>query len=215
MVLKCIVIAVIAYLLGSVNSSVIISKRMAAGDIRNANSGNAGATNMARTYGKGLGILTFVCDVFKVLLAAGIAYIIIGKGQFQPNSYLYLSLAGLCCVLGHLYPCYFAFKGGKGVSACTGMVLVIDWRIALILLAVFALVVLAFRYISLGSVVIASVYPVITFFMFKNGSLSLAETVWQNRWIAAGIALIFTVIVLVKHIPNIKRIIAGTENKIG
>ncbi len=215
MVLKCVVIAVIAYLLGSVNSSVIISKRMAAGDIRTANSGNAWDTNMARTYGKGLGILTFVCDVLKVLLAAGIAYIIIGKAEFQPNSYLYLSLAGLCCVLGHLYPCYFAFKGGKGVSACTGMVLVIDWRIALILLAVFAIVVLVFRYISLGSVVIASVYPVLTFFMFKSESLSLAETVWQNRWMAAGIALVFTVIVLVKHISNIKRIIEGTENKIG
>ncbi len=215
MILKCIVIAVIAYLLGSVNSSVIISKRMAAGDIRTANSGNAGATNMARTYGKGLGILTFCCDVLKVLAAAGIAFIIIGRAQFQPNSYLYLSLAGLCCVLGHLYPCYFAFKGGKGVSVCTGMVFVIDWRIALILLAVFAIVVLVFRYISLGSVVIATVYPVITFFMFRGESLSLAETVGQNRWIAAGIAIIFTIIVLVKHIPNIKRIIAGTENKIG
>ncbi|MCD7722555.1 MAG: glycerol-3-phosphate 1-O-acyltransferase PlsY [Clostridiales bacterium] len=212
--LKCVAVAVISYLLGSVNASIIISKKFQAKDIRESNSGNAGATNMLRTYGKKYGAITFLCDVIKIFLAAAIAFALIGKDAFYDNSYLFLSIAGLFCVLGHLYPCFFGFKGGKGVAVCTGMVFMIDWRVALVLFAVFLIVVFVSKYISLGSVIIALLYPVLTVIMFKENSLTLAATVSQNRWLAGAIALVFTAIVLIKHIPNIKRIINKTESKI-
>lgn len=211
--LKCTAVAVISYLLGSANASIILSRKFREKDIRESNSGNAGATNMLRTYGKKYGVITFVLDVLKIFLAAFIARLIIG-GEFQNNSYLFLSIAGLFCVFGHLYPCFFGFKGGKGVAVCAGMVFMIDWRVALILLVLFAVVVLASKYISLGSIIIAVFYPVLTVILFKDSSLTLAATSAQNRWLAGGIALIFTVIVLIKHIPNMKRIAAKTESKI-
>lgn len=214
MVLKVAIIILISYLLGSLNFSIIVSRKCVHKDIRESGSHNAGATNMLRTNGKKYAVLTFLGDVLKLFVAVLITYLIIGQKDFSSNAYLFKSIAGLSCVIGHMYPCFFSFRGGKGVSVCAGMVAAIDWRIALILVVVFALVVLISKYVSLGSIIIALCYPILTYIMFKPESITFGETIISERWIATLIALVFTLIVVIKHSSNIKRLFNGTESKI-
>lgn len=212
LVIKYILIAVIAYLLGSLNFSIILSEVVKKKDIRDSGSGNAGATNMLRTYGKKAAVGTMIGDILKVALGIIIAFAILDvpmKYIFSNPAdaaeiqrvMLYKEFAGLFCVLGHIFPLYFKFKGGKGVAACTGMVIIVDWRIALILFVIFIGVILISKWISLGSIVIALLYPVLIFAFYKN-------------FILAAVALLFTAIVIVAHRENIKRLAKGTENKI-
>lgn len=211
-IIKYILIAVIAYLLGSLNFSIILSEVVKKKDIRDSGSGNAGATNMLRTYGKKAAVGTMIGDILKVALGIIIAFAILDvpmKYIFSNPAdaaeiqrvMLYKEFAGLFCVLGHIFPLYFKFKGGKGVAACTGMVIIVDWRIALILFVIFIGVILISKWISLGSIVIALLYPVLIFAFYKN-------------FILAAVALLFTAIVIVAHRENIKRLAKGTENKI-
>lgn len=212
LIIKYILIAVIAYLLGSLNFSIILSEVVKKKDIRDSGSGNAGATNMLRTYGKKAAVGTMIGDILKVALGIIIAFAILDvpmKYIFSSPAdaaeiqrvMLYKEFAGLFCVLGHIFPLYFKFKGGKGVAACTGMVIIVDWRIALILFVIFIGVILISKWISLGSIVIALLYPVFIFAFYKN-------------FILAAVALLFTAIVIVAHRENIKRLAKGTENKI-
>lgn len=212
LIIKYILIAVIAYLLGSLNFSIILSEVVKKKDIRKSGSGNAGATNMLRTYGKKAAVGTMIGDILKVALGIIIAFAILDvpmKYIFSNPAdaaeiqrvMLYKEFAGLFCVLGHIFPLYFKFKGGKGVAACTGMVIIVDWRIALILFVIFIGVILISKWISLGSIVIALLYPVLIFAFYKN-------------FILAAVALLFTAIVIVAHRENIKRLAKGTENKI-
>lgn len=212
LIIKYILIAVIAYLLGSLNFSIILSEVVKKKDIRDSGSGNAGATNMLRTYGKKAAVGTMIGDILKVALGIIIAFAILDvpmKYIFSNHAdaaeiqrvMLYKEFAGLFCVLGHIFPLYFKFKGGKGVAACTGMVIIVDWRIALILFVIFIGVILISKWISLGSIVIALLYPVLIFAFYKN-------------FILAAVALLFTAIVIVAHRENIKRLAKGTENKI-
>lgn len=212
LIIKYISIAVIAYLLGSLNFSIILSEVVKKKDIRDSGSGNAGATNMLRTYGKKAAVGTMIGDILKVALGIIIAFAILDvpmKYIFSNPAdaaeiqrvMLYKEFAGLFCVLGHIFPLYFKFKGGKGVAACTGMVIIVDWRIALILFVIFIGVILISKWISLGSIVIALLYPVLIFAFYKN-------------FILAAVALLFTAIVIVAHRENIKRLAKGTENKI-
>jgi len=203
-------IAVLSYLLGSLNFGVILSNKMAKDDIRSHGSGNAGTTNMLRNYGKKLAILTILGDMAKVAAAILIAYLLFkGTGVYNDisNSFsmntdiLIKSYAGFFCVLGHIFPCYFKFKGGKGVATSGGMVFIIDWRIALILLAVFIIIVAVTKYVSLGSIVMALLYPLLIFLFHHNTIITV-------------IAGIFTVIVIVAHKDNIIKLCNGTENKI-
>lgn len=209
-ILRFILVAVISYLLGSCNFGIILSKSMKKDDVRNSGSGNAGTTNMMRTYGKFWGALTIAGDIFKVVLAIWLAFRIISVEELKTlldpvsnNCQIVLkSFAGLLAVIGHIFPCYFRFKGGKGVATSGGMVIVIDWRIALILLAIFALTILLTKYVSLGSILMAIFYPVFIGIFYKDVILVL-------------IALVFTLIVVVAHRENIKRLINHTENNIG
>lgn len=114
---------------------------------------------------------------------------------------LYKEFSGFFCVLGHIFPAFFKFKGGKGVAACTGMVIMVDWRIALILFVIFVIVIALSKWISLGSIVIALFYPILIYAFYRNLLL-------------CAIALLFTLIVIIAHRENIKRLIKGTENKI-
>lgn len=210
-VTKYLLIAVISYLLGSLNFSIILSKFVAKKDIREEGSGNAGATNMLRTYGKHFAIMTMIGDMLKVALAILIAFLILGA----PLEYFfkiaenkeaaitminYKEFAGFFCVLGHIFPLYFKFKGGKGVAACTGMVILVDWRIALILFIIFVITILVSKMISLGSIIIAVLYPVLIAVFYKELVLIL-------------IAVLFAAIVIIAHRKNIKRILNGTENR--
>ena len=212
LILNCILIGVVSYLLGSLNFSIILSEVVKKKDIRKSGSGNAGATNMMRTYGIKAAVGTMLGDIFKVAIGILVAFAILGV----PTKYiftnpadaaeiqrvmLYKEFVGLFCVLGHIFPLYFKFKGGKGVAACTGMVIIVDWRIALILFVIFVSVILISKWISLGSIIIAILYPVLIFVFYKN-------------WILSLVALLFTAIVIIAHRENIKRLIKGEENKI-
>lgn len=218
MIWKLVLAAAISYLLGSVNFSIILSRQVAHRDIREGGSGNAGATNMYRTHGKFAGFATMFGDIIKVLVAITIARLIIGSAVFDAYPYLMKYFSGFFCVVGHIFPIFFKFKGGKGVATCAGMILLLDWRIWLIELAIFVILVGATKMVSLGSVVMAVVYPFLTYFFYTPTTAALATQLDiirpYERYILTAIALVFSIIVLVKHRANIKRIFAGSENKI-
>ncbi len=220
--------AVISYLIGSLNTSIIMSRVLKKDDIRQSGSGNAGATNMVRTYGKVYGVLTFVLDFLKVLLAYLIVWLIFSRVDaaiFEQHTYFFKVTVGFFCFIGHIFPCFFGFRGGKGITVCAGMICLLDWRLFLLGAALFFALVFITKYISLSSVVFAVVYPICTFFLFdKEFSFLHHYIVNKNsfgaqemplRLVATGIAVLFSVIVLLKHKDNIKRLLKGEENKIG
>lgn len=208
-----ILIAVVSYLLGSLNFGVILSNHVKKDDVRNHGSGNAGTTNMLRNYGKGIALMTIIGDMLKVFIAIAVAFLIVrytpallaSTGEISLQSLdanmFIKSLAGFFCVLGHIFPCYFRFKGGKGVATAGGMVFAIDWRIALILLAVFIIIVAVTKYVSLGSIIMAILYPVFIYIFHRSIVLTV-------------IAAVFTVVVIAAHKENIKKLIHHTESKI-
>ena len=129
--LAYICIGIIAYLIGSVNFSVIISKRVAGFDVREKGSGNAGTTNMLRSVGKGAAAITLICDILKGVVAIGIAMLL---GSIIPNvdKALLVQIAGIFVIIGHTFPVFFKFKGGKGIATSLGILLMINWQIGLI-----------------------------------------------------------------------------------
>ena len=159
-----IVIAIIAYLIGSISFSVIISKKMAGFDVREKGSGNAGSTNVLRSVGKKAAAITLVCDILKGVVAILIA-VILGNIVKELNGALLVQVASIAVVIGHTFPIFFGFKGGKGVATSLGVLLLINWQIGLICL-VFALVIMALtRMVSAGSVLAAILFPVLTLFI--------------------------------------------------
>ena len=204
-----VIMAIIAYLIGSVNFSVIFSKKFAGFDVREKGSGNAGSTNMLRSVGKKAAALTLVCDVLKGVVAIVIA-IIVGNIIQDSNKELLLQIAGIAVVLGHTFPIFFQFKGGKGVATSLGILLMSNWQIGLICL-VFALVLMALtRMVSLGSCAAAVLFPVLTLFINDHYTV-LTEGKQGSTYLVYSI--IMAVIVLFNHRSNIKRILNGTENK--
>ena len=220
--------AVISYLIGSLNSSIIMSRLLKKDDIRESGSGNAGATNMVRTYGRAYGVLAFVLDFIKVILAyliIRLIFINVDADIFLKYEYFFKVVSGFFCFIGHIYPCFFGFRGGKGITVCAAMICTLDWRLFIIGATLFFAVVFITKYISFSSIAFAVVYPICTFFLFdKEFSIIHHYIVQKNtfgaeemkyRIIAVIIAVIFSVIVLIKHRENIKRLLKGEENKIG
>ena len=205
-----IIMAIIAYCIGSINFSVIFSKKFAGFDVREKGSGNAGTTNMLRSVGKKAAALTLVCDVLKGVVAIVIS-IILGNIIKDINRELLLQVAGVAVVLGHTFPVFFQFKGGKGVATSLGILLMSNWQIGLICL-VFAIVLMALtRMVSLGSCAAAVLFPVLTLFINDHYTI-LTEGKQGNVYLIYSIIL--AVIVLYNHRSNIKRILNGTENKL-
>ena len=205
-----IIIAIISYLIGSVNFSVILSKKIAGFDVREKGSGNAGSTNMLRSVGKGAAALTLICDILKGVVAIGIA-ILIGNMVQDSNKELLLQIAGIMVIVGHTYPVFFGFKGGKGVATSLGVLLLSNWQIGLICL-VFALVMMALtRMVSLGSCTAAVLFPVLTLFINQHYTV-LTEGKSGNVYFIYSVIL--AAIVLFNHRENIKRIYDGTENRL-
>lgn len=205
-----IAMAIIAYLIGSVNFSVIISKKMAGFDVREKGSGNAGSTNVLRTVGKKAAVLTLICDILKGVISILIA-IFIGSIVKDVNKELLVQIAGIAVVLGHTFPIFFGFKGGKGVATSLGVILMSNWQIGLICL-VFALVLMALtRMVSLGSCGAAVLFPVLTLFMNENYTVLTDGKSGKTYFIYS---IILAIIVLYNHRSNIKRILDGTENKL-
>lgn len=205
-----IIVGIIAYLIGSINFSIIISKKIAGFDVREKGSGNAGTTNMLRSVGKKAAVITLLCDILKGIVAVLIA-IIIGAIVKNLDRELLLQIAGIAVVLGHTFPIFFQFKGGKGVATSLGILLITNWQIGLICL-VFALVLIFLtRMVSLGSCIAAILFPVLTVFINTNYTI-LTEGKSGKTYLVYSVIL--AVIVLYNHRENIKRIYAGTENRI-
>lgn len=184
----------VPYFLGSINFGIIISKLFHGEDIREYGSGNAGMTNMLRTYGKRDAAITLLGDALKAVVAVILGRILFGiSGGY---------VAGLTCILGHAFPCYYKFKGGKGVVVTAATIAVIDWRIFLVLLGIFLLVVAMSKYISLGSVCGMLVFP-------------LLVQVWDRGLnINVLLSCLISALVIFLHRGNIKRIYNGTESKL-
>ncbi len=201
-----IIVVIIAYLLGSISFSVIISKKLAGFDVREKGSGNAGATNMLRSVGVKGAVLTLIGDCLKGVIAILVA-VIVGKIAKNADKALLVQLAGIAVVLGHTFPIFFNFKGGKGVATALGVVLVTNWQIGLICL-VFALVLMALsRMVSLGSVGACVLFPVLVLFIKSNYIVTEGSSYLIY-------SIILAVIVAFNHRSNIKRLLTGTENKI-
>lgn len=205
-----ILIAIIAYCIGSINFSVIFSKKFAGFDVREKGSGNAGTTNMLRSVGKKAAAITLVCDILKGVVAIGIA-ILAGNIFSNLDRELLVQIAGVAVVLGHTFPIFFQFKGGKGVATSLGILLMTNWQIGLICL-VFALVLMALtRMVSVGSCAAAILFPILTLFINTNYTV-LTEGKSGSTYFVYSVIL--AVIVLYNHRSNIKRLLSGTENKI-
>ena len=189
-ILKLLLIAVGSYLLGSASLSIFLSKHMFGGDVRAHGSGNAGATNMARVYGMMAGALTLAADMAKAAVSMIGGYLLLGD--------LGLSVGGACCILGHCFPVFHQFKGGKGVSVGGILALLLDWRVGLLVIGCFLLGALLSKKVSLGSVCGAVACGV--------GSLLLVSSVPR-----VVLGLFAMVVVVARHKENIGRLIKGTE----
>ena len=205
-----IIVGIIAYLIGSINFSVLISKKMAGFDVREKGSGNAGTTNMLRSVGKKAAVITLVCDILKGVVSIVIA-IIVGNIAKNLDRELLLQIAGIAVVLGHTFPVFFGFKGGKGVATSLGVLLMSNWQVGLICL-VFAVVLMALtRMVSLGSCAAAVLFPVLTLFINQHYTVL---TDGKSGRVYFIYSVILAIIVLYNHRSNIKRILNGTENKL-
>ena len=202
-----IVIGIIAYLIGSINFSIIISRKMAGFDVRQKGSGNAGTTNVLRSVGKKAALITLVCDILKGVVAILIA-VIVGKIIKNIDSAMLVQIAGLLVVIGHAFPIFFEFKGGKGVATSLGVILMTNWQIGLICLIFALVIIIATRMVSMGAIGAAILFPILT--LFIDGHFIVQ---------ASGIkyfiySLLVTLLVIFLHRENIKRIMNGNENKL-
>lgn len=179
--------------------------------MRQKGSGNAGSTNVLRTAGKKPAILTLICDILKGVIAIFIAYLIGRIFNFDiQSSAMLVQIAGICVVIGHTFPVFFGFKGGKGVATALGVLLVTNWQIGLICL-VFALVLMALtRIVALGSIAAAILFPVLCFFITNNYLVGDSST--RMSYLVFGI--IMAVIVIFNHRSNIQRMASGKENRL-
>jgi len=206
----CILIAIIAYLIGSINFSVILSKKMAGFDVRQKGSGNAGTTNMLRSVGKKAAAITLICDILKGVVSIGIA-ILVGYLFNAQNKSILVQIAAIAVVIGHTFPIFFGFKGGKGVATSLGVLIMTNWQIGLICLAIAIIIMAITKMVSLGSCMAAIAFPLLTYF---------AANIFENAYIVKEgssyfvYSIILAVIVLFNHRSNIKRILNGTENKL-
>ena len=212
-----IIATLVSYLIGSISSSVIISKRISGSDIRSEGSGNAGATNMLRVHGKAAGAATLLCDVAKGILAVLIgcaadrviaAQSGLSLDWFEANILMdnLKYIAGVFVVLGHDFPVFFGFRGGKGIATSLGVMLILDWRVGLIVAVAAILIMAISRYVSLGSVIGGILYPVaVIAFMAGKGDINPV-------YFACAVAL--GLLAVAKHHANIKRLLNGTESKL-
>lgn len=204
-----IIIAVIAYLIGSINFSIILSKRMAGFDIREKGSGNAGTTNMLRAVGKKAAVITLICDILKGVVSILIA-VLAGKIVKNLDNALLVQLAGIFVIIGHTFPVFFKFKGGKGIATALGVLLMINWQIGLICL-IFALVLMALtKMVSVGSIAAAILFPILVAFIDQNYIVQTSNSNWSYLVFSIIVALL----VIFNHRANVQRILNGTENRL-
>jgi glycerol-3-phosphate acyltransferase PlsY len=194
--------AVVSYFLGCCNSALIISKYILRDDVRNHGSGNAGLTNFYRVFGKKMVVWVVVFDLLKAILSCLIGGAVIGGALGGEPAALALGklIGGIFCMLGHSFPCMFGFKGGKGVLCGAGVIMVMDWRIALVCLGTFLVLVAITRWVSLGSMVAAILFPICCWFIYHSVPVVV-------------LAVVAGLLIVVRHRENAKRIAHGNENK--
>ena len=213
---QLIVIAMVGYLIGSINLSIILSHLMGKGDIRNYGSGNAGTTNTLRTLGKLPALLVLLFDIFKGVIAIFAGVWLMGLGiQNMDANYMDLAVeyaelvAGFFALLGHNFPIYYGFKGGKGIATSLGVILTIEPIIGFTC-ALFAIIlILASRMVSLGSIFAAFLYPVLVCVL---GETYPNELMYRIPYCAFSILL--GTLAIYRHRANIDRLLNGTENKL-
>ena len=202
-----IICIVVPYLLGSLNFAIIISKIRYGQDIRNYGSGNAGMTNMLRTYGKGAAVVTLLCDMLKAVVSAALGSALLG---LTFGGYM----AGFFCMLGRMFPIFYKFKGGKGVASTAAMILVLNPPVFVLLLFVFAVIVIGTKYVSLASIMSVLMFPV----FLHRIDIIIEDVFYKKLGIMWGPDVLFAVaiafMVVFMHRSNIKRLLEGTESKI-
>lgn len=212
--------AAAGYLLGSINFAIIVTRFTVQQDIRTVGSGNAGTTNVLRAAGKIPAFITLMGDFLKAIAAVIVGKMILmnfGAPELALSARLTFGayIGAFSCLLGHLFPCYFNFKGGKGVMTTAGMMLMLDWRVFLTELVIFVILLLIFRYVSLSSVTIAVLYPAVTWaFTYFADYRTAAEYGLDHVIVSTVFSALIGIIVLVMHRENIKRLISGTERKL-
>lgn len=207
MVYLIIVGGLIAYLIGSIPTSVWYGKATQGIDIRDYGSGNAGATNTFRTLGKKAGIFVMVIDIFKGFVATSLAYLfVVVDAPLSTNQLIVCQLIyGFLAVVGHIFPVYERFKGGKGVASLLGMVLAVNTPAALICVVIFLIVFVISKYVSLGSMIAALSFPILLLMPKFNHD--------QPNPFLIGFGFLVFMLVVVTHKKNIRRLINGEENK--
>lgn len=197
MIFKYLLAAAAGYLFGSVSSAVLLSRHLYKTDVRSLGSGNAGATNAARVFGMGMGFYTLGCDALKTIASALLGFWLGGEIGF--------AIAGAACVIGHCWPVFFHFRGGKGVSVGAVIALLIDWRVFIGLFAVFFLTFALSRTVSLCSVTVAALLPILTF---------VCKAIWQDVSLPRCLLAVFTgILVIWQHRSNMQRLARGEEAK--
>lgn len=195
--LLAIICLLAGYLFGSINPAIILSKAKGK-DVRSMGSGNAGATNMLRNYGKASALIVMICDILKCVVSVILAGII--ANALIPEFAIWGKIfAATGCIMGHNFPIYFGFKGGKGVVVSATAIFMLDWKIGLIVLGCFIIVFALSRFVSLGSVLSACIAVVASCF------LSSDEVFYFIAFAA--------VLTIIRHRTNIVRLIKGTETK--
>ncbi len=197
------IVALIAYLLGSIPFGYILVRLFRGEDVRAIGSGNIGATNVARKA-PGLGLLTLVLDAVKGFAAVMIGMLIASRtGADERHVYLLAAFGAILAIIGHIFPIWLKFKGGKGVATGVGSFLALAPKAVLIALVIFAAVVIAFRYVSLGSILGAAAFPVFAWLL--NGE--------KNSPSVLAVMIAASALIILKHHANIRRLLAGTENR--
>lgn len=205
--LPALLTAVISYFCGCFNGAVIVSKYILRDDVRTHGSGNAGLTNFFRTFGGPLTFVVILTDVFKAIVAIQLSAWLTSQllSIDSPEGALAIRMlseywAGLFCLLGHMFPCMFHFKGGKGILSGGAIAIMLDWRIALVVWGGFLILAILTRYVSLGSCWAGASFPFATWFVFHDLVLTV-------------LGAVIGLLILYMHRSNIRRLLTGTENK--
>ena len=211
MIHSTLIIVVTSYLLGSIPFGYLLVRIFRGEDVRQTGSGNIGATNVARTGSKGLAVATLLLDALKGYVAvAHVFFFARHHADHFVNSgptlvYILAALAGLCAIIGHMYPVWLRFKGGKGVATAVGAFLGIAPTAILFVLALFVAIVAVTRYVSLGSIVAAAVFPFAAWWL-NPSTRSLA---------VLGLLSVSSLLIIIRHKDNVGRLLAGNENRFG
>ena len=207
MILPLLIVAVIAYFCGCFNGAVIVSKYIFHDDVRTHGSGNAGLTNFHRTFGGPLTLMVILCDVLKAIIAVWVGIMIARnwqEGFWRQEAVVTVFAkywAALFCLLGHMFPCMFQFKGGKGILSGGVVAIMIDWRIAVVVWGGFLILTALTRYVSLGSLWAGASFPFISWYCYPQTPIIV-------------LAFCLGGLIVWKHRANIQRLLAGNENKL-